>query len=234
MPSTFALLVPVFNEARTIDSVLTMLLQIPRVNEIVIVNDGSSDETGKILRQRLESEPRVRVVTHDVNQGKGAALRSGLAAATSEFLVIQDADTEYEPSDLLKIFDELEGGAPIVFGSRFLRPNPTLYPLYLLGNKTLTAFANLVGGGKLTDAYTCYKGMSLVRWRQLALESSGFEIEAEISVKALKSKWPVKEVPIMYRPRSFAQGKKIRGSDAVKGIVTMLRFASFRPRPSQR
>lgn len=228
----FSLLVPVLNEERTLDGILDILLGLPRVDELIIVNDGSTDGTAQVLRRRLETEgTKIRVVTHATNQGKGAAIRSGVAAATGDFLAIQDADTEYDPGDLTRIFDELESGAaPVVFGSRFLAPNPTLYRTYLLGNKALTKFANIVAGGRLTDAYTCYKAMSLERWRALDLQSSGFEIEAEISVKCLLARWNVREVPISYKPRSFAEGKKIRGSDAIKGILTMLRWAIARPR----
>ncbi len=231
---TFALLVPVFNEERTLDAILDRLQSVPNISELILVDDGSSDRTPHILRKRLEGGPsNIRVVTHEKNQGKGAAIRSGLAAATADFLAIQDADSEYDPGDLAKILEKLkEGAAPVVFGSRFLQPNPTLYPMYLMGNKAITALANIVGGGNLTDAYTCYKGMSLRRWRQLELDSSGFEIEAEISVKCLRAGWTILEVPIRYSPRSFQEGKKIRGRDALLGMLTMLRCRFFSKRIS--
>ncbi|MBV9080362.1 MAG: glycosyltransferase family 2 protein, partial [Elusimicrobia bacterium] len=169
--ATFSLLVPVYNEEKTIEAILDRLATISRVHEFVVVNDGSADQTGAILKRRLEQgHPRLRLVTHAVNQGKGTAIRSGLAAATSDFVVIQDADTEYDPADLDRIFDALEKReSPVVFGSRFLVSNPTRYPLYLMGNKVLTAFANVIGGGRLTDSYTCYKGMALETWRSLDL-----------------------------------------------------------------
>lgn len=234
--ATFSLVMPAFNEEKTIDRILDVLLRQAGVNEIVVVNDGSLDQTGEVLRRRLDSgEPRLRVVTHDVNRGKGAAIRSGLVAATSDYVAIQDADAEYDPSDLSRIFAELEKGtADVVFGSRFLRFNPTLYRTYLIGNKALTTLVNVIGGGRLTDAYTCYKAMSLRRWRDLDLQSDGFEVEAEISMKCLLAGWKVTEVPIGYRPRSFSEGKKIRGRDAVKGVLTILRFGLLRPRIGQR
>jgi glycosyltransferase involved in cell wall biosynthesis len=230
--ATFALLIPVLNEAKTLDSVLDRLLAIQRVDQCVVVNDGSRDGTAELLRRRLASgEPRMRVVTHERNRGKGAAIRSGLTAVTADFAVIQDADTEYDPADLDKIFTALESRqAPVVFGSRFLRPNPNLYRTYLLGNKVLTRVANVLGGGNLTDAYTCYKGMSVSHWNQLQLRSRGFEIEAEISMKVLRAGWRILEVPISYRPRSFAEGKKIRPRDAAKGIAEMLRVRFAEPR----
>lgn len=230
--ATFALLIPVLNEAKTLDGVLDRLLAIKRVDQCVVVNDGSRDGTADVLRRRLASgESRLRVVTHERNKGKGAAIRSGLAAVTADYLVIQDADTEYDPADLDKIFTALETReAPVVFGSRFLRPNPNLYRTYLLGNKLLTSFANVLGRGNLTDAYTCYKGMSIDLWRRLQLSSRGFEIEAEITMKCLRAGWRVMELPISYRPRSFAEGKKIRPRDALKGIAKMLRVRFSEPR----
>jgi glycosyltransferase involved in cell wall biosynthesis len=220
----FALLVPALNEERTLNAVIDRLLAIRRVDQLVVINDGSKDRTGELLRARLAAgESRLRVVTHEVNRGKGAAIRSGLSAVTADFAVIQDADTEYDPNDLDRIFTALESGeAPVIFGSRFLKSNPNLYRTYLMGNKLLTAVANLLAGGHLTDAYTCYKGMSTENWRKLRLVSSGFEIEAEISMKCLLAGWRVLELPISYRPRSFADGKKIRPKDAIKGILKML------------
>lgn len=229
--ATLSLVVPVLNEEKTLDGVIDRLLAFPDVTELIVVNDGSSDRTADVLRARLDrGEPRLRVVTHERNQGKGAAIRSAIAAATSDFLMIQDADAEYDPADMVAIFHRLAAGeAPVVYGSRFLRWNPTLYRMYLIGNKVLTLVANLLGGGHLTDAYTCYKGMSVERWRRLGLTSSGFEIEAEISIKCLLLGWKILEVPIHYKPRSFAEGKKIRGRDAVKGVATMLKYFVFRP-----
>lgn len=230
--ATFALLVPVMNEARTLDAVLDRLLAIKRVDQCIVINDGSRDATADVLRKRLAAgDPRIRVVTHEHNRGKGAAIQSGLSAVTTDFAIVQDADTEYDPDDLEKIFAALESKeAPVVFGSRFLRPNPNLYRSYLLGNKLLTGIANFLGGGNLTDAYTCYKGMSIGLWRRLQLKSAGFEIEAEISMKCLLSGWRVLELPITYKPRSFAEGKKIRPKDAIKGIMKMLRVRLMKNR----
>lgn len=230
--ATFGLLVPVLNEERTLDAVLDRLLAIQRVDQCVVINDGSRDGTGDLLRRRLATgESRLRVVTHERTRGKGAAIRSGLGAVTTDYAVIQDADTEYDPADLDAIFRVLENKeAPLAFGSRFLRPNPNLYRTYLFGNKLLTKIVNLLGGGRLTDAYTCYKAMSVERWRRLQLVSDGFEIEAEIAMKALLAGWRILELPISYRPRTFSEGKKIRPRDAIRGILTMLRVRFMEPR----
>ena len=224
--ATFALLVPVMNEERTLDAVLDRLLALKRIDQCVVINDGSRDGTAEVLRRRLAvGDPRLRVVTHERNRGKGSAIRSGLNAVTTDYAIVQDADTEYDPADLETIFTALETKrAPVVFGSRFLKPNPNLYRTYLLGNKFLTSIANILGGGRLTDAYTCYKGMSVENWHRLRLRSAGFEIEAEICMKCLRAGWPILEIPISYRPRSFAEGKKIRPRDALKGVLLMLRL----------
>jgi glycosyltransferase involved in cell wall biosynthesis len=225
-PSSITLLIPVYNEEATLDAILDRALSLERVTECVVVNDGSRDKSADVLKKRLQQGgSKIRVVTHPQNRGKGAAIRSGLRAATGEHLVIQDADAEYNPEDLNPIFDALERReAPVVYGSRFLRANPNLYRTYLIGNKLLTWILNVFGGGQLTDAYTCYKGMTLERWRSLDLQSDGFEIEAEITIKCLLSRWKILEVPIHYHPRRFDEGKKIRPSDAFYGVLTMFRY----------
>ncbi len=230
MPApSFALIVPVFNEEKTLNEILDRVLTLPRVSQCVIIDDGSTDGTAAILRKRLEAGgEKLRIITHPMNRGKGAAVRSGLTFAQTDFAIIQDADAEYDPSDLAPLFSCLEQGqAEVVFGSRFLTSNPNLYPTYLWGNKFLTWFINCVGRGHLTDAYTCYKGMALSRWRALELTSEGFELEAEIATKCLLAGWRIKEVPIRYSPRSFSEGKKIRPTDAWRGMLKCLTCRLF-------
>lgn len=224
MSLSISLLIPVYNEAQMLNDVLDRLFQLPRVNQFIAVDDGSKDDSAKILKERLKtSGNKLRVVTHPKNRGKGGAIQSGIAIAETDYLVIHDADNEYQPSDLDKVFDVLEKKeADVVYGSRFLQANPNIYPTYLLGNKILTSFINLFGHGHLTDSYTCTKGMSVRHWRELELESNGFEIEAEISMKVLRSGWIVKEIPVTYTPRTFEEGKKIRPSDALKGMLKAL------------
>lgn len=226
MPPSFTVIIPVLNEEKTLDAILDRLGTLNGVDQFIIVNDGSTDRTPDILKRRLDGPEgrRFRVITHDRNRGKGASIRSALAVASTEFLAIQDADQEYDPADLEGLLARArEPNVDVVYGSRFLRPNPNIYPLYRIGNRFVTWVANLLGGGALTDAYTCYKVMRLERWRALELESDGFEIEAEITIKALLARWRIEERPVRYAPRTFSQGKKIRGSDALKGALTMLR-----------
>ena len=237
MPPSFSVVIPVLNEEKTLDAVLDRAAGLDVVDEFIVVNDGSTDRTGEVLRRRLDGPggSRFRVITHGTNRGKGAALRSAIGAARTDFLGVQDADREYDPEDLGRVFARAASReAAVVYGSRFLQPNPNIYPLYLIGNRVLTAAANLLGGGRLTDAYTCYKVMPVEAWRALDLRSDGFEVEAEITIKALLAGWRIEEIPIRYAPRTFAQGKKIRGADAAKGLATMLRCWLFRSHPGRR
>jgi glycosyltransferase involved in cell wall biosynthesis len=154
------------------------------------------------------------------NGGKGSAIREGLAKATGTFTVIQDADAEYDPSEIMRLLaraKELPG--TIVFGSRFLTKNPNLYKRYLLGNKALTGFINLLFGVHLTDSYTCYKLFPTALMQSLPLRANGFELEAELTCLPLCKRHTIVEVPITYKPRSLEEGKKIRFKDAVKGVM---------------
>jgi glycosyltransferase involved in cell wall biosynthesis len=159
------------------------------------------------------------------NGGKGSAIRLGMNHATRPFTVIQDADLEYSPSELkgLLSYAETHSGE-IVFGSRFLKPNPNLYKRYLLGNKIMTLCVNILFGSHLTDSYTCYKLFPTEILKSIPLTARGFELEAELCAYPLKRKIKIHELPITYNPRSLAEGKKIRFKDAWKGIITLLKI----------
>lgn len=232
--SGFSLIIPIYNEESTVEAVLNRVLAMENVREIVLVNDGSQDRTGAILDEWRGRHPaKMTVRHHETNRGKGAAIRTGIAAVRTTFAAVQDADLEYDPADLNDIFRILaQNPESAVFGSRFLIKNPNLYWTYLMGNKVLTAFINVVAGGRLTDAYTCYKALATERWRSLDLAANGFEIEAEIVAKCLRRGIPVIETPIRYNPRTFQQGKKIRGRDAIKGMVKALECRLFDRRKS--
>lgn len=222
--TSLSLLVPVYNESKHLNDITKKIFAVPNVSEIVFVDDGSKDNSTEILEElKLHAKGKVKILTHPKNRGKGGAIQTGIAATDSDFLVIQDADLEYDVNDLAPIFDALVSKkADVVFGSRFLKTNPNIYPLYLWGNKFLTFVINFLSGGSLTDSYTGYKGMSTALWRSLALKSNGFEIEAEISTKCLMRKLKILEIPISYNPRTFSEGKKIRAKDALKGIAKAL------------
>jgi len=217
-----SVLVPAYNEAATLETVMASLATACPDAQIVYVNDGSSDGTENILRKNARPQD---VVISKPNGGKGSAIREGLAQATGDYTVIQDADLEYDPAEIRLLLDKAKATPGIaVFGSRFLRANPNIYRRFLLGNKAMTAFLNLLFGARLTDSYTCYKLLPTPLFRSLDLRSNGFELEAEICCKTLKKNVRIEEIPISYKPRSIEQGKKIRFSDAVKGAWMILRL----------
>lgn len=218
-------LVPAYNEAKTIETVMHALSHACPDAQIVYVDDGSRDGTGDLMKRFARAQDTV--ITKP-NGGKGSAIREGLAQATGEYTVIQDADLEYDPREIAALLERAErqpGSA--VFGSRFLRPNPNIYKRFLLGNKVMTALVNLFFGSRLTDSYTCYKLLPTSLFRSLELRSDGFELEAEICCKTLRKGVAIEEIPVTYRPRSIEQGKKIRFADAVKGAWTIVRLRFF-------
>lgn len=215
------IVVPVYNEERTLETIVPRIFAAAPDAEIVFVDDGSKD--GSLAMLRRLARPRDQVLTKP-NGGKGDAIRMGLAHAHGEFIVIQDADTEYDPSEIAVLLQTaLSSPGSAIFGSRFLRPNPTLYRRFLWGNKTLSALLSVLFFKRVTDSYTCYKLLPADVFRSLGLTSTGFEMEAEISAKCLKRGIPIIEVPISYHPRTLEEGKKIRFSDAWKGMLMMLK-----------
>ncbi len=229
--ATLNVLVPAYNEERTIQRVMDAIVHALPESRVIYVDDGSSDRTLEILRRH--ARPTDTVLTKE-NGGKGSAIRMAITKSDADYCIIQDADLEYDPSeirDLLKTAEAHPG--QVVFGSRFMRANPNIYPLFLLGNKTLTMILNLLFGGKLTDAYTCYKLFPTDFLKSLNLQADGFELDAEVTSLTLRYGRTIIERPISYRPRSFAEGKKIGWRDAVSGMLTMLRIRFGQPAKRQ-
>lgn len=221
MPPQLSILVPVYNEERTLPTVMPAIAAACPDAEIVYVDDGSADRSLDLLRTLARPKDRVIAATHG---GKGAATRRGLEEASGSYTVIQDADLEYNPKEILTLLSEAQSHpGSAVFGSRFLRENPNLYKRFLIGNKVLTGVMNLLFSAHLTDGYTCYKMLPTATLRALHLTARGFELEAEICARCLRTGIPIREIPISYRPRSIEEGKKIRCLDAWKGLLMMIR-----------
>ena len=217
-----AIIVPVFNEERTLEAIVPRIFAVcDETTEVIFVDDGSRDHSLEMLR-RL-ARPQDQVITKP-NGGKGDAIRTGLSHVHAPYVVIQDADTEYDPAEISQLLlVALASPGSAVFGSRFLKPNPCLYRRFLWGNKVLSAVLSLLFFRRVTDSYTCYKLLPTNVFRSLGLRSTGFEMEAEISAKCLKRGIPVIEVPISYHPRTLAEGKKINFHDAWKGLLMMVK-----------
>ncbi|MEK7136920.1 MAG: glycosyltransferase family 2 protein [Patescibacteria group bacterium] len=218
-----SIIVPIYNEERTIAVVIDKLHEIFSTDtEIIFVDDGSADRSLAIVEEK--ARPSDIVLTKE-NGGKGSAVRLGLTKTSAPFTVIQDADLEYDPAEirtLLRSAEEHPG--TIVFGSRFLQKNPNIYKRNYIGNRLITAILDILFLGTLTDSYTCYKLFPTAILRSFPLTAQSFELEAELSAWPLKRGIPIREVPIRYAPRSHEEGKKIRAKDAWKGLLTMLRI----------
>lgn len=195
--------------------------------EIIIVDDGSTDDTRKILdRLRAEEADDLRIVYHEHNQGKGAALRTGFQHATGDIFIIQDADLEYDPRDYVKLMSPiLEGQSSVVYGSRFLGgPRSAMSWSHMLGNRGLTLITNLLFGTILSDMETCYKCFQREVIEDMPLHSRRFEIEPELTAKILKRNYSIFEVPIRYNGRAFHEGKKISWRDGFSALRTLIKY----------
>ena len=226
-----SVIIPTFNEEKTIEKTLDKVLKQKVVGEVIIVDDGSRDKTPNLLKENKSRDLRIKLIFHQKNLGKGAAVRTGLSQVSSNYVLIQDADLEYDPVDFQKLIDKASYGHA-VYGSRLLTKNPHAYARTYLGNVFLTGLGNLLFGIKLTDSYTGYKLLPTKIIKALNLSSNGFELEAEITAKLAKRKIPIIEVPISFRPRKYEQGKKIKAKDALIGVLTFLKikFGSFNPK----
>jgi glycosyltransferase involved in cell wall biosynthesis len=206
-----SVIIPVFNERSTVVPTVQAVLAVHEADEIVIVDDGSTDGTRDLYPAIKELDESIRVILHDENLGKGAAVRTGFANAEGDIFLIQDADLEYDPRDYPALLRPvIEGKAAVVYGSRFRGgPTKTMFFWHMVGNKMLTLITNIVYNTILTDMETCYKVFRADVVRGIPLRSKGFEFEPEITSKVLKRGHRIYEVPISYNGREFNEGKKL-------------------------
>lgn len=216
-----SVIIPAYNEAETIREIVERVKQVDVEKEIIVVDDGSTDGTTKIL-ESLQS-PGVTTAFHERNQGKGAAIRTGVERATGDYVIIQDADLEYDPHEYSILLAPLLGGkADVVYGSRFKGKLERMSPVQWLGNRFLTLTTNLLYGTALSDMETCYKVIPTRILKDIKLESRGFEFEPEITAKLLRRGYRILEIPISYVGRSSNEGKKIgwrHGWPALRALV---------------
>jgi glycosyltransferase involved in cell wall biosynthesis len=223
---TLSVVMPCYNEMATIAEIVERVLASPHTGELLIVDDGSTDGTREWLRG-LE-DPRVRVFEQRYNQGKGAALRRGISEARREFVIVQDADLEYDPGEYGTLLSPLlEGRADAVYGSRFMggRPHRVLYFWHALGNKLLTLLSNALTNLNLTDMETCYKAFRREVIQAITIEEDRFGFEPEITAKLAAGGWRIYEVGISYSGRTYDEGKKIGWKDGVRALVCIVKYS---------
>jgi glycosyltransferase involved in cell wall biosynthesis len=219
---------PCFNESQTIKEITGLVLNSPFVNELIIVDDCSSDGTRELLASIASSDPRVRIILHDVNQGKGAALRTGFSAATEAFVIVQDADLEYDPADYHQVLAPLiSGKADVVYGSRFggSDAHRVLYFWHSVGNKILTLMSNMFTNLNITDMETCYKAFRREVIQSIEVEEDRFGFEPEITAKLSRGGWRIFEVGISYSGRTYSEGKKIGWKDGFRAFYCIIRYS---------
>lgn len=229
-----SIIIPANNEESSIGKILQKVsdLKIPE-KEIIVINDGSTDHTKEIL-EKLKQTLSFKLAHHDKNLGKGAAIKTGLNEVTGDLVIIQDADLEYEPSDIPLLLEKISDGVAAVYGNRGSKRWPERGLEYILGAKILTLCVNTLYRTNLNDVYTGYKLFNLKQVPLsflLGLKSSGFEFEGEVTCKILNRRGKIIEVPISFTPRSKAEGKHIRFWDGIIGVFTILRFFFFPKQP---
>ena len=225
-----SVIIPVFNEAATIESVLHRITSVPTEKEIVVVDDGSTDGTREILMdlEKTNNFDPLCCLYHDRNQGKGAAIRTGVKKISGEIVTIQDADLEYHPEDYPVAIRLIEQGfADAVFGSRFLGPHRVFLFWHYLGNKVLTLICNVLYNSILTDMETGFKMIRTEVFKSLDIRSSTFDFEVEVTAKLFKRGYRVYEIPITYTGRTYEEGKKITWKDGFRALRALIKFRLF-------
>lgn len=220
-----SVIVPAYNEMRTIEEILRRVKLVDIAKEVIIVDDGSTDGTRDYLRS-LENEKGFKVLYHSKNMGKGAAIRTAISYVSGDIVIIQDADLELDPQDYHQVVAPIvEGQASVVYGSRYLKPgNYVPFTRYKMGVLVLTAMANFLYGAGITDEATCYKAFKADVLKSLPLKCKRFEFCPEVTAKVRKRGYKIKEVPISFRYRKVKEGKKIGWKDGLEAVLTLIKY----------
>ncbi len=225
-----SVIIPVYNEAETLDPIVAAVAAVPVEKEIILVDDGSTDGSREKLQQ-FENQDGIRVLYHERNQGKGAAIRTGVAAAEGDLVIIQDADLEYDPREIPLLMQPiLSGRADVVYGSRFMGAGPhrVLYFWHYWGNQLITLLSNMLTNLNLTDMETGYKLFRREVIQSITIEESRFGLEPEITAKVAKGHWRIYEIGISYSGRTYEEGKKIGWRDGVRALICILKYNVMR------
>ncbi|MGD9611280.1 MAG: glycosyltransferase family 2 protein [Kiritimatiellia bacterium] len=225
-----SIVIPVYNEAATISQIADMVrsVEVGMEKEILLVDDGSRDGTREVLRKMGEDNPDLKILFHEANQGKGAALRTGFAVATGDVVLIQDADLEYDPKEYPRLLAPIvEGHADVVYGSRFLGggAHRVVFYWHYLGNRLLTTLSNMTTNLNLTDMEVCYKAFKREVIQGIPLKENRFGFEVEITAKIARRKLKIYEVPISYYGRDYSEGKKIGWKDGFSALRCIAKYA---------
>lgn len=233
-----SVLIPAYNEAATVEAILTKVAEaklFPEISlELIIVNDASSDGTEQRVAHWISANPQVRarLVSHPKNRGKGAAIRTGIETATGDFIIVQDADLEYDPNEFTILLNPiLQGHADVVYGSRFMggKPHRVLFFWHTIGNKFLTFLSNMFSNLNLTDMETCYKMFRAEKLKMVSLQENRFGFEPEVTAKIARIPGiRIYEVGISYYGRTYAEGKKINWKDGFRAIWCILKYGAFK------
>jgi glycosyltransferase involved in cell wall biosynthesis len=225
-----SVVIPSYNEEKTIAQVIRQVLRLEAVGEVIVVNDCSRDRTADIVREIAAGDPRVRLLEHQVNRGKTEALKTAFAQIRGAIVIVQDADLEYDPAEIPEVIQPiLDGKADVVYGSRFLvrKASRVLYFYHYLANKLLTFTSNLFTNVNLTDVETGYKAFRSDIMRNMVITSSGFGFEIEVTAKVAKLGCAIYEVPISYYGRTYEQGKKITAKDGIAAFWYIVKYNLF-------
>jgi glycosyltransferase involved in cell wall biosynthesis len=226
MPKKLSIIIPVYNEEKTIVQIINRVLKVPLKNikkEIIIVDDFSQDNSRNILKKIKDKN--IKIFFHKKNFGKGYAIRTALKHATGDLILIQDADFEYKPEEYPKLLEPIiKNKAKVVYGVRFTEQHKPRYKFYYLGNLILTSITNILYNSKIKDMETCYKVFKKEIIRDMKLKSKRFDFEPEITAKILKKGYKIFEVPITYKSRSIVEGKKISWKDGLKAVYYLIKY----------